>query len=1113
LGLLDEIPTVDEFAAMLAPIVGDASSGTGVAGALKLLESFDGARAAGDLSGSLGKTFSMSASVTPTADATGGFAQATGALSVAPADLFAPLADAVGSISGIGSKELPDRLAAAGRGLRDVRAAIPARSTDLLAHAAVGATQLQGELAGGALADLASWSRGVQEVLDELEPLFAGGPGTLLDRLIEWLRDKLEELVRSLVPVPKSQAQLLGDRLDAAVSPETVARLRTLASDAAAELEQLHVQLDGGDFAATGHAEAARTHLDTLTGELALALDRLGAVLASEPATASGLARVLDAQLAAVEAADVVDVGNVRKTFADAIGSAEHAVRAIDLSGVQRSIEEVLDVVDAAIDAVRLDRFVSELEELTGRLSELAGSVEPMLLQATAAARSVFEGAHDAIREVADALGQTDGDGNYRLHVVEQLTNFLAGVRTTLEDQVQPLLESFGEAAAETLVQVETTLAGVQAEIDTVVGELTGALQGVSDTLDALDVPATLTEMRDKLDAMLTQLGEIDFAAVVDPVIEETHGLRDSLKQIDPSSLNEITRGALNVSLTVVVQLDFAGSITNMLMQKFDELLQVPKQALAEVEAEAEGALQRFAQLAPDAVLEPLDTLFRPVHEALAALDPEALLAPLREWHEQVVAALDGLSPTALLQPLADAHSELAQAAASLQPAALVAPLQQGLDAARTAVAALDIGALTDVLREPLDSVRAVADTLEPGRILEPLASAFADVDTALQRLDPAQLLEPVLGVFDWLTEPLAELTSAHLALVAAAFEPLRDLSRLYDPNVNFTTASQKAAQTRGLLVQLDVGGLIATLRTPHTAAEASFDAGAAGHPGSPLGALLADLNPLRNAALGQTAAGTQDARAKLEAAFPSAAPPAELAHRYAAVKGKLDSLAPTWLTASATPESVRDAVRRANPLNVADELHDLHAAFVEKFRQLDPRPIEEALDERYERLKDALLGIDLDAIENALDGVRDTVVGALDPLDLGVVTEELEAIVGDLAAIVAALDPAPVAAELDAIAQEVRDAVGAISPDTVLAGLDAPLASAKAIVAAFDPAALKEPLEAVFESIQDVLAQVDVGVVLQPLVERLDQLREELRESLQATEDAFEEMLAAAPV
>jgi ElaB/YqjD/DUF883 family membrane-anchored ribosome-binding protein len=877
-------------------------------------------------------------------------------------------------------------------------------------------------------------------------------------------------------------------------------------------LNSARADFDLGQFGNTARLTAAQTSFQKLAAELAAITATLRRLLDQPVASADGLANVLRQQMDDFSQVEVVDLGNIRDKFAAAIRRVEEAVRGLDLGAVRRQVEEVFKQIDGVIRKFDLSQLTKKLSDLQAQLQTVLDALDGALFEAIASIRAAFTKIKETLRAMASALGSYDAEGKFRFHIQQEIEGFLNGVRQTLQENIRPMLDQFKESIGQTLRQVRDKLSAVRDQIGQVKARLQEMLQGVNEQLQSLDVEGAVEATRQRLDEMLGALGSFDFDPVVDPVVAEINEMRDSLKKIDVSSLNEFTIGALKVSVEVVVAIDFSVQITDALMAEFDKLLETPKKALGEIEANVEDALSRFGQLAPEALLQPLDDVFEPITEHLDALKLESLLKPLDEWYGRAQQELDKVSPAALLQPLIELHAKLAGALDSVSPEELIRPLREAMDGVKAQVGKIDISGLATELSGVINQAKAALEKISPESLLDPLVNAFDKVMAALEGFDPAVLLKPFADIFEALAAPLANLTAGHAQLLAEVFGILRGIVDAFDPQHAYAVVREKAAAVNELLRQLNVGGLLASLKGPYDSMRASFEAHGGGVNVS-LQVSVEGLNPLRDPAISQAAADLQHIQAQL-GALATARPPAELVSRYDKdVRAKLESLIPSWAKGNMTPDSVRRAFQQANPLGLTAEINQLYDAVKQQLRGLDPRVLRDQVASSFEKVKAPILSLDPGAIVGQAQGVIDALVQKLDAVDLQLIADELGGLADEVKAIIDGLDPRPIIDQLQGLADEVKGLVASLQPSQVLGELQEPFELSKAIVAEFDPAAFKEPLQAVFENIQKVLAAVDVGVILQPLADRLEQLRDELEEGLKRTEAAFNGMLQAIPV
>lgn len=1113
MSLFDTLPTEAQLNTLLSDITGNAAAGTGVAGVLQLLQSVklgDQVTALqGRLQGNLSAQFTVDTNVTGGALAQ--FTQAVQALPADPTRLVQPIIEQFTAIDHLALTAIPAKLTAGLEGLQAIETATPPDLTAFLPTALAALDNVRAELLTGALSELRQWSAGLTALQEEVEPLLAGDPNTVVDRLIAYLASHIADLVRDLLPAPGGLAQALAQQLDSALALDRLATFEALKATLIAQMNAIKAQFDGGDFTdpaqlqtALGTFTALTTHLTTMNTDLHQALQ-------VEWSTANGLTLALQRELDSLAAVEVIELGNVKQRFVQAFAKVESVIRQLNLASLQSKIEAIFTKIQAIIAQANLNQLLPDLTNLVQPLQAAATLLDAGLFEVIATMRATFQQMEQNLGQVTSALGTLDENGHFTFHVQAEVAAFLNGIKDNLQTTIQPLLDQFNGGLVTTLEQVTTLLTNVQAQIENVKNALSTALQGVADQLAALDVPGQMAAIRQKLEAMVQNMGEIDFDLVVNPIIDQLQQMADQLAQIDVASLSEITVGALKVSVAVVVDVDFTAQITDVLLAKLDPILQLPQTALQEITATVEAGLAKLRKLSPDGLLRPLDDLFQPITAILAQLSFDQLLAPITAWHTQAIAALEQVTPSALLQPLHDLFQSLTAALERVSPAALIAPLQQVLTDLQQHLGAFDITAPLLAVNDALQRAVGRLDALAPAAALAPLVTAFDTIQAALDAFQPSTLLQPLNALFAGLAAPLAQLNATHVAAIGVAFAPLQTVAAAFDPTPNFQLLHQHYPQLVSRLQQINIGKLIADLKGSYDALQLSFQAGGAA--GAGLAGQVTLLNPLQNNTLGQLAPSFQQSRTQLQNAFPAATPPAPLVTQYNTLKPRLAGLAPTWLKADMTVASVRQAFTQANPLNIGPELDQLYGALKEQWRALDPRLLQTQIDALFTTLKATVTSLDLTPFASAIQAVLAQLIDKLSVLDLQLVGDELQAQFAQLTAIVAALDPSVVLGQLDALTAEVKALLAGLNPATVLQGIEAPLQAAKAVVATFDPAGFKAPLQAIFAGIDQVLAQIDVATLVKPLIDRLKQIKDELTQALARTAEAFNAMLAAIPV
>jgi hypothetical protein len=1113
MSLFDTLPTPEQINTLLTDITGNAAAGTGLAGARQLLQNINLGDQVTGLQGKLNGNLAANLTIDPEVigNALAQFTQATQALPADPSTLLRPVTDQFALINDLALNAIPAKLTAGVAGLQAIETVTPPDLAALLPEALTAIDNVRAELLTGALSELRQWSAGLTTLQTELAPLLTGDPGTVADQLIAYLAARIADLVRDLLPEPGGLAQALSVQLDNALAPERLATFAQLKATLIEQMNAIKAQFDGGDFTDLGPLTAALTTFTGLTTHLTTIDVDLRTALRTEWANASGLTLALQRELDSFAEVEVVQLGNVKQRFVQAFAKVESVIRQLNLAALRSKVEAIFAKIQGIIEQASLAQLLPDLTTLVQPLQAAADLLNAGVFELIAAVRSAFQQMAQTLSQVTSALGAVDENGHVTFHIQQQVAAFLNGIKDNLQTTIQPLLDGLNGGITTALQQVTTILTAVQAQIESVKTALGNALQGVADQLTALDVPGKMAEIRQQLETMVQNIGAVDFDLVFNPIIDQLQRMAEQLAQIDLSSLSEITVGALKVSVKVVVDVDFTTQITDVLLAKLDPILQLPQAALQEITATVESGLFRLRQLSPEALLRPLDDLFQPIATLLDQLTFDQLLAPLTTWHTAALAALDQVTPAALLQPLHDLHQQLVAALDRISPAMLVAPLQTLLADLQQPLAQLDITAPFQALDDALQRAMGRLDALAPATALAPLVGAFDTVQTALDAFQPSRLLQPLSDIFAGLAAPLAQLNATQVAAIGVAFAPLRTVTTAFDPALNFHQLHQQYPQLVSRLQELHIGKLIADLKGPYDAMHLSFQAGGAA--GAGLAGQVTLLNPLQNSTLGQLSAGFQQSRDQLQHGFPTATPPAALATRYQELKPRLDGLAPSWLQEGMTVEAVRQAFTQANPFNIAAELDQLYGAVKEQWRALDPRLLQAQIEAVFTALKTTIAGITLTPVATALQTLLTQLQTTLGALDLQLVGDELQAHFAQLTALATALDPSVVLGQLETLTDEVKTLLTGLQPAALLSGINAPLQAAKAVVATFDPAGFKAPLQAIFAGIDQILAQIDVGPLVQPLIDRLEQIKDELKEALTRTAAAFNAMLAAIPV
>jgi hypothetical protein len=1103
-------PSGEELAGSLTALSGDASAGTGVGGALAAVEAADvGGRSevlVSALDGTLAATLPAEGAG-PGVAAVGRVSEAAAAMPQ-PDELTAPLAEPLERVRTLVSPDVAGGVLGVLGGLQSLVAGGPSAPAELVAGALGQLDRVTEGLGAGRLGAVREWGDAVAALDAELAPILAAGSERARQEFVAFLAARAAALRDAILPGGVGPAAELAAAVDAASA--RAGAIRSAAGDFGDALERARAAFEAGRFASIAEVAEAEAGLRLLAGELAGLAAALRAAAELDAVTSDGLAGALRQLYEDFAGIDVVDLGAPAEAIDDAFAELRAAIAAVDLSPARSAFEGLLGEMTAALEQLDLVRLTEVLDAAEASVRDGLAGLDGAVLEVLALVRSGFTALRDALGVVRDALGSVGDDGRYHFTLERELDELLTEIRSVVDETILPALEEFRAAVSEAIGRVSAALDQASCEVESVNAQLQAALQGAADQLRAADVGGTMAGMGAELEHALAQLGEIDFDPVVDPVVAQIEDMAGQLRSIDPADLNELLRAALAAAVAVIEAIDFPNDITAVLMAEIDQVLEVPVQAMDELQARVDAMFARFAELSPEAIVAPLSGLFEPLLAALDRLDVDALAARIAEWHARARARLDRVLPANALAPLIEAHDELMRSFDSVSTQSLVDAVNAKLAEVKRELERLEPAGLVDQLAAGVAGARGLLASLSRDVVFAPLTAAFDRVDAALGDLTAERLLEPLTRLSGALSGLLADATDEDARLAASAFAPLVPLPAAFDPRVSFELAAARAAEAEALVAGLNVGALLAEVRARQQAASGALARG--GDVGAAVVARVQALDPLRDVEVIQAVAELQQARVRLRGGFPSAEPPAELVRSYAVIRDDVEALVPPWTRGTPTAASLRAALAWVDPATSAAGAGGVHAELLEQWTALDPRSVAAQLERARAAVDEQLAALDPAAIAGRIEGLVGELGPRLDVLDLQPIAEEAQDLQAEVAKLLAALDPRHVIERLSALAADVQRGVDELDPAAVLSELSGPLESAKALLRQFDPAALADALQPVYAEIQAILDQVDLRVVLQPLVDRLGTLRAELESALERTEQAFRGMIAAIP-
>lgn len=1113
MAIIDELPNQQQFTDVLNRIIGSEGDGVSLSAAVAILNNLNPDSVSASVGGKL--SGHISASITVDTETLFGNAQSQiqtviNGLPSSGDDLLAPILQVVEQLQNLLRENFDNVLNNVFAGFNQIQGGAPTSGSNMLATGIDGIQGLLGEFRGGAFSKIKEWSDLVAALGTRVNAIIAAGPDGLIDRLIIFLAEQVSAMIANIMPHPNGPASDLNAQFEVILSPTRQTAIAVLVTELLGRLETVRLQFTEADFTSNTNCQAAVATFNQLTLAINTLLNDIEQALTVPAANVTGLTTLMSEKHAELAEAEVVDIGDVREYIVDAITQLGDLVDDLGLDSVNESIQEVFTGIDDAIATAQLDQIETFLDDFASQLQSAGDLLDGQLLATVASIRNIFDQIKTSVDGLLTTLGSFDGDGNFQFSLQQELNEFLSGVNDNLTNTVQPIIDEFEFTITDTLQSFTDTLTDLQGEIASVKADLQALLQGVHDTLEGADVPAVLEQMAGRLEEMLGKLGDLSFDPTVEQVIAEIDDMAEKLRQIDISNMSEITIGALKVSVTVVSNINFSSQISGVLIEGFDEILTVPKQALGEVQKAVEFISDQFELLKPNFLLRELDKLLAPLQTVFDTLDPQVLIKPLDDWHAALLAELQKLSLNLLLKPVIDLHGDMVEKVQQVSPVQLITPLQVAMDDLQRSIDSLALDSIRGQFSGAVTGVNGVLEDMNPTVVLQPLLQPFATLESTLTDFRPSTLLQPINEFFNSLTASLDGITQIQVDGVSSAVAPLTQLKTAFDPTLNFQGLSTLFEQILEFMEQLNFATMLSQINTAYGSANMAFDSDLAS---AEVGTCFNTLNPLQNSGFTALSTRIQTLRERLQTEFSGVATPPALIESYAGVEDKINALAPSWLGQPLTPASLRAALVAANPLNVGAELDALYDDVLNQVLALSPTHLIAPLQITYDGLLTAIGSLTLDPLVDTLETAIGNLSASLDLIDPSILTTELSDLFDEIIAMVEALNPNAMVAELQAIVDSIVVLAESMDPQALIAGIDGPLTAARDIAAEFDINVFAEPLNDIFDTVSEIINQIDVGVVLQPVTDRLETLRDELANGLTQTEKAFIKMLNEIPV
>jgi hypothetical protein len=859
--------------------------------------------------------------------------------------------------------------------------------------------------------------------------------------------------------------------------------------------------------------ESARNLLVTLgnrlVGDLASALTRFTNVSDAK------LIESLETAYTATGELEVENLADLGLGLRATLESVRRTLDDVDPDTVLRPLREAIERLRSILAEIGLPEVQNRVVSTLAEAEALIGEFGRLQIQVTAAF-------HGIISDVNAGIDQLNLSGLVATaqNAIDSVTPVIDEIETVFDD-IDTSLDTALNAVSDAL----DTLTGTLLDEDTgIKKQLENYLAGILQALEDLDLQQVLTELGETFGGVIDRLKEVSFDPVVEAVIDELERTRAKLQEIDTSQLNPVLREALAVALRVITELGdrYDDEIKADILEQYDALLEEG------VETPFAFAREKFDELLGEVeVLDPgflireagLVSLYETMRSELDGFRPSQVLGELDGLYTDFREELDRFSPEQYLGGITDIFRQLQEKVDSLSPLVLVDQLESVLNELKDEVRRIDLSAFAEALGSSVEALTDVAERISLEGLSEALDAVYQPVLAALEALNPEPLLRPILDFKQRIIEAIDQADVSALGPVLQGTRTERNQTRLENVQSSLAAAVDQALDH---IRTADPAGMIVQLRQHFAAIRAAVqglpaDPGFEARKAEMLG-LVDELDPFpvlspaveRFDAL---VAASESLRSAVEGLSD---PPASLAAAAQRANALIDELTPEVDPAAGIKEALTGLIEAAFENFPLDAIQGVYDDLVEVVERMAPDNLLGGLRDLVEDLTGLVQEIgDPGEIIAALEGASGALLEALDAVSFEPFRVDLESAFSTLSAKLGELDPTPIA---DTIAQRYDDLVSVadrINPGEVTERLDQ--VYEEEVIAKLSElhpqTILIEPLEAAFEEVLQLIGGLDVDVVFEPLLERLQTLREELDQGLTRVGQELLQTLRAIPV
>lgn len=435
----------------------------------------------------------------------------------------------------------------------------------------------------------------------------------------------------------------------------------------------------------------------------------------------------------------------------------------LELDSILEVIRKGLDWLCALLHKLNLQNISNEFASATTNLNHKLEDWADLKDQFYADINSKITGLEKEIKEIDIAQLQTD--------ILAQIETFKKGIQSEIEwifSKVETSIDDFIILAESTAG--DYSYEDLEQDLQDLMQSLSGALMEYLERLDKLKAT---------MDKIVAQLQAQSFKSVSDLVIAQIDKTTTDLDGLDPEQMNPGVLLSLTVALEVLPKEELLRKQMDQLQEELEELI-------------AQG---------PIALIEKVKDKPAELVEKILAKSPYPLIKEkLDEAYQKVKAALEEFTPGQLLNPIAAKLAEIDDRLAEMDnPCQALDPVVTLYDKLLAALDRFDAEAVLEALQKQKDNMRAAVEGVQPEPYIDALIERLEAIEEVPQKL--AELLKKLSQLTARFDDPEAQLDDC----LALLYDKIDGLDTVPDFEAELAALIEQSTTTTNSFLEREI--------------------------------------------------------------------------------------------------------------------------------------------------------------------------------------------------------------------------------------------------------------------------------------------------------------------